>query len=223
MKFTIAGVFLIAMQVFAQTAPGPYARIALLRPHDGDTVDFEAGYIRHLEWHRQNKDTFTWLGWTIWAGDRQRWFVYATFGHTAAELDHPVNPADDERDNISNVTPHAEFTGSALYEFLPACSRGTGEPQSTPRLEMTTIELAPGSEQAFESALASQQSKLQNETLWYRMIAGGHAPRYLRLRPRASLAALFDDRSELPAGVVRAMVEILNLRPAMCYRPVAAP
>ena len=103
------------------TAPdGPYARIAFLRPHDGDTVDFEAGYIRHLECHRQAKDTWVWYGWTIWAGERQRWFVYATFGHSAASLDNPVTPAEDERDNVANVTPHAQFAGNALYEYLPA-------------------------------------------------------------------------------------------------------
>src|SRR5262245_20330192 len=93
---------------------GPYARIAFLRPHEGKTVDFEAGYIRHLEFHRQAGDDWVWYGWTIWAGDRQRWFVYATFGHTAASLDRPVAPAEDERDNISNVTPHAQFAGNAL-------------------------------------------------------------------------------------------------------------
>lgn len=220
MKFTIAGALLIAMQVFAQPQPGPYARIAFLHPHDGDTVDFEAGYIRHLEWHRQNKDPFTWLGWSIWAGDRQRWFVYATFGHASADFDHAVNPADDERDNISNVTPHAQFAGNGLYEFLTACSRGTGEPQSTPRVEMTTIELAPGSEKVFESALAAQQSKLRNETLWYRMIAGGGAPRYIRLRARASLSAILEEPSDLPdIKFEKVTIEILNLRSAMCYRP----
>jgi len=57
----------LSTQLSAQTEKGPYARIALLRPHDGDTVDFEAGYIRHLEWHRQAKDNWTWFGWTIWA------------------------------------------------------------------------------------------------------------------------------------------------------------
>src|SRR5712691_5847569 len=101
----------------AQSERGPYARIAILRPNDGDTVDFEAGYIRHLEWHRQAKDTWVWYGWTIWAGERQRWFVYATFGHSAASLDSPVAPAEDERDNISNVTPHAQYLGNALYEL----------------------------------------------------------------------------------------------------------
>ena len=37
-----------------------YARIAILRPHDGDTIDFEAGYTRHLAWHQQAKNTWVW-------------------------------------------------------------------------------------------------------------------------------------------------------------------
>ena len=76
--------------------------------------------------------------------ERQRWFVYATFGHSAASLDSPVTPAEDERDNISNVTPHAQYLGNALYEYLPGLSRGTGEPKPTARLEFPTVELVPG-------------------------------------------------------------------------------
>jgi hypothetical protein len=218
----ILGAMLPAL-VGAQAERGPFARIAMLRPHDGDTVDFEAGYIRHLEYHRQARDTWSWYGWTIWAGERQRWFVYATFGHTAASLDHPVPAAEDERDNVSNVTPHAEFVGNALYEYLPSLSRGTGEPQPTPRLELTTVELLPSAARAFEAALAADQSKLEGETLWYRMVAGGTAPRYVRLRPRPSLSAILDGRSAqaLPdkAGelVKKTTVEILTLRPSMSY------
>ena len=114
----------------AQSERGPFARIAVLRPRGGRTVDFEAGYIRHLEWHRQARDPWVWYGWSLWASDRQRWFVYATFGHSAASLDSPVAPADDERDNVLNVVPHAEFVGNALYEYLPALSRGTGVPSA---------------------------------------------------------------------------------------------
>ena len=82
--------------LFAQTDK-PYARIAVLRPHDGHTVDFEAGYMRHLEFHREARDPWVWYGWTVWAGERQRWFVYASFGHSAKSLDNPVPPAEDER------------------------------------------------------------------------------------------------------------------------------
>lgn len=213
---------ILAAQVAAPAAKGPYARIAVLRPNDGKTVDFEAGYIRHLEWHRQAKDPWVWFGWTVWAGERQRWFVYATFGHSAAALDSAVAPAEDERDNVSNVTPHAQFLGSALFEYLPGLSRGTGEPQPAARVELTTVDLLPGTEKAFEAAVGASQSTLPGETLWYRMVAGGPTPRYVRLRPGVSLSALLDGGSEaLPDQarplIAKTVIEILNLRPQMSY------
>lgn len=216
----IVGIGLPAL-VGAQTGRGPYARIAVLRPHDGQTVEFEAGYVRHLAWHQQARDPWTWYGWSIWAGERNRWFIYATFGHSAASLDSAVAPAEDERDNVINVAPHVEWMGNAVYEYLPGLSHGTGEPQPTARLELTTVDLVLGSAKAFEAAVSAGQSGLQSETLWYRMVAGGAAPRYLRLRPRANLAAALDGRSEqaLPDAVnpliARMTVEILTLRPTM--------
>ena len=201
----------------------PYARIAVLRPHDGDTVDFEAGYIRHLEWHSQARDPWVWYGWTVWAGERERWFVYATFGQSAASLDNPVSPAEDERDNISNVTPHAQFVGNAVYKSLPVLPLGTSEPRPSARLEFTAVELVPSGAKDFEAALEEDQATLQNETLWYRMVAGGRAPRYVRLRPRPSLSAILDGRSSPPLPetvnhlIARMTIEILNLRPNMSY------
>ena len=216
----IVGLVLPAL-LGAQTGRGPYARIAVLRPHDGQTGEFEAGYIRHLAWHRQAGDPWVWYGWGVWAGERYRWFMYATFGHSAASLDSAVAPADDERDNVVNVAPHVEYVANAVYEYLPGLSRGTAEPQPTARLELTTVDLVPGAAKAFEAALGAAQSALQGETLWYRMVAGGATPRYVRLRPRLSLSAVLAGRSEqaLPDAVgsllTRTTVEILTLRPAM--------
>jgi len=192
-----------------------------LRPLDGHTVEFEAGYIRHLEWHRQAHDSWVWYGWSVTFSERQRWFIYATFGHSAASLDNAVAPAEDERDNVLNVAPHVEYMGNAVYEYLPGFSRGTGEPQPTARLEFTTVDLVPGAAKAFEAAISVGQSKLQGETLWYRMVTGGAVPRYVRLRPRPSLSSVLDARSEqaLPDGVkgliARTTIEILTLRPTM--------
>lgn len=202
---------------------GPYARISILRPHDGDTVDFEAAYIRHLGWHREAKDPWTWYGWTIWAGERQRWLVYATFGHSAAELDNPVAPAEDEKDNVLNVIRHGQFLGHALCEFLPALSRGSGVPTTAARVELTTVDVHPAAEKKFEAAIGASQPSLQNEALWFRVIAGGPAPRYLRLCPRPNLTAFLETRHEaaLPDAVAalisKTTVEILNLRPTMSY------
>jgi hypothetical protein len=220
----IVGTALFAVLPGRLAAPaerGPYARIAMLRPHDGQTVDFEAGYVRHLEWHRQARDTWVWYGWSVTFGERQRWFVYASFGHSAAGLDDTVAPAEDERDNLLNVAPHVEYSGNAVYEYLPGLSRGTGEPQATARLELTSVDLVPGAARAFEAALGAGQARLRGETLWYRMVAGGAASRYVRLRPRPSLKTLLEAGGEqaLPdaayPSIARTIVEILTLRPTM--------
>jgi hypothetical protein len=65
------------------------------------------------------------------------------------------------------------------------------------------------------------EPRLAGETLWFRVLAGGGAPRYLRLRPRAKLSAILESASDatLPNdGVEKVVIEILNLRPAMSYR-----
>jgi hypothetical protein len=95
------------------------------------------------------------------------------------------------------------------------------------------VELNQGAGKAFETALVAEQAKLQGETLWYRMVAGGAVPRYVRLRPRANLAAILDERVDqaLPDkvnGMISKMiVEILNLRANMLVNvtpePASAP
>jgi hypothetical protein len=57
----------------AQTEQRPYARIAIMRAIDGHSVEWEEGYIRHLEWHRRVKDPFKWYSYSVWASsERQR-------------------------------------------------------------------------------------------------------------------------------------------------------
>jgi hypothetical protein len=221
---------LLFAQTVAPTEPGPYARIAIMRALDGHSVDLEAGYIRHLEWHRQAKDAFAWYSYSVWAStERQRWIIYATFGHTAAELSNPVSPAEDERDSLIHVLPHAQFMGNGVYEFLPALSRGNGIPTPALRAEYTTVELNYGTGKAFEAALATEQSKLQTETLWYRLVLGGNTPRYVCLRPRTSLADILDKRAEqaLPDNVnsliSKVTVETLNLRTNMLVNVTPEP
>src|SRR5260221_14718452 len=120
----IVGLVLPAL-LGAQTGRGPYARIAVLRPHDGQTVEFEAGYIRHLAWHRQAGDPWVWYGWGVWAGGRYRWFMYGTFGHSAPSPESALAPADDGRGQVFNVAPHLQYVGNGGYGNLPGLSGGT--------------------------------------------------------------------------------------------------
>jgi len=212
------------------TGSGPYAIVAMMRVvGENHTVDFEEGYIRHLEWHRQAKDKFNWYSYSFGSStERQRWIIYATFGHTSKELSNPVSPAEDARDAIVNI-PHVQFMGSSIYEFLPALSRGNSVPSPVLKAEYTTVEVNFGDGKAFEEAVASEQSGIQGETLWYRMVEGGNLPRYVRLCPRASLESILDQSAgqALPGkvkGLVsKVTVEVLNLRPNMLVNVTADP
>jgi hypothetical protein len=221
-------VLVFATFVIAQNAPtvqkekpqGLYARIGFFRALDGHWSEMETGYVRHLEWHRRAKDPWAWYGYAVTAStERYAWILYATFGHSAAELASPVALGEDWSDALSTFFPHAKIQEEGAYEFLPALSRGDGVPTATLCAEYTTVELNRGTSKAFEAALAEEKSKLQGETLWYRMVVGGNTPRYVRLRPRASLPLLLDERADqaLPdkvIGLISTMkTEALNLRP----------
>ena len=228
---TLLPTLLISQTRQSTQTPGPYALIGIMRArNEGHSVDLEAGYVRHLEWHRQVKDPFNWYSYSVSAStERQRSIIYATFGHTAAEMSNPYSPVEDWRDASINLLPHVEFMGNAIYEFLPSLSRGNGVPTPTPQAEYTTVELNYGSGKAFEAALAGEQSKQQGETLWYRLVEGGNALRYVRLRPRATLASILDEHADqvLPdkvSGLISKMtIETLILRPNMLVNVTPVP
>ena len=105
------------------------------------------------------------------------------------------------------------------YEFLPHASRCHRKTSPPAKLEMTTVEIAPGAESGFESELAAARPALSGETLWYRALSGEGVTRYVRLRPRPALLALAggDARTPLPSRSFpgsRVTVQILDLRAA---------
>ena len=87
--------------------------------------------------------------------------------------------------------------------------------------EYITVELKYGAGRAFEAVLAAEQPRLRGEALWYRLVVGGSTPRYVRLRPRKSLASILEERADqtLPDKVndlvAKVSVETLILRPDM--------
>lgn len=77
-----------------------------------------------------------------------------------------------------------------------AKSGGAAPATPTLRAEYPIVELNYGASKAFGAALAAEQPKLQGETLWYRLVVGGNAPCYVRIRPRASLASILHERAD---------------------------
>jgi hypothetical protein len=204
----------------AQTEGNPLTRIVKVRPCDGAPVELDAGAVCHLGRHNHPRDPSVWYGWSIWGSDRGRWFVYTLFGRPAPSQACAVSPVKDERDTAGDLAPRVEWLTSETFEFLPDLSRGCGVPRPTARLEVTTVELVPGSAKAFEKALAASQGELRRETLWYRLATGSETTHYVRLRPQPSFPAALAPGNDHALGDVkkfvrRATVEIWTVHPSM--------
>jgi hypothetical protein len=230
MPATIAGLVLLfgeslhAQQAGSSPQPGPFARVVVIAPKPGQDSAFEAGYQRHLAWHRDHRDPWIWYGWSFVLGDRIEMFMDGTFGHAAGNFDHAVDPGGDGADNDANVAPFANFVSHAVYEHLPDASRGALLPDTTAFLALTTYQIAPGREADFEN-LPRARAGTGARHSWYRVRTGGEMPQYVLMRAAATwsvaigLADYFAAARDIHGMVRSTRSELLRFRPTLSYRP----
>src|SRR4051812_19384775 len=204
----------------AQTGKGPYLLLGVLRRLEGHDFAFDAGVARHWQWHRDHRDPYVWHAWAIRFSDRVGGLVFASFNHSAGSLDSTVAPAEDWADWRITGAPHSEFTNLETYRYLPELSRGTGDPGPATLLEFTTVVVQPAAASAFEAKLKAGQPSLKEETLWYRLVIGGHLPKYLRLRARRQVSAVSEGAddpvlAQASAMITRVSVELLVSAPSL--------
>ena len=120
-----------------------------------------------------------------------------------------------------SLRPHPD--GLALKLTIPWYRSLWLSSVSTLRVTVDGVEIATD-DLAFEidgTRYAIAELPQQSETLWFRLVAGGPTPRYVRLRSRSSLSAVLVGSSEEPLPeaarrlVERMGVEIWSLRPTM--------
>jgi hypothetical protein len=94
---------MIVPNVVAQS-PERVGRFTFLTPKAAVGPDLAEAYKKHLNWHRQANDQWTWFGWQIITGDRVGTIVDATLV-TWDDLNRPVDPAADIADFAAVVGP----------------------------------------------------------------------------------------------------------------------
>jgi hypothetical protein len=127
------------------------ARIVVWQPKPGMARDFEEGYKRHLDWHRKNRDPWTWHGWMISSGERNGYFMDGTFSHEWGDLDSPVSPAADSADNNLNTAPYGDVRSAATYEAI--AGEITPALLTSRLLTLWRFDLVPGAAAEFELSI----------------------------------------------------------------------
>ncbi len=122
--FILGFVCLLALPLLAQEKPGNVAGAWYVKPKPGMKPQFEQALKRHMEWHKQLKDT-----WTIYVeqavvGDRVGLYEIAVGGHHWKDFDARAkfNEADDA-DFYAHVAQYVDLVGSRFWIYHPELSR----------------------------------------------------------------------------------------------------
>jgi len=216
----------LAAALGAQAEEPSLLRMVALRPARGLEARFQEGYRAHLEWHRERDDPWAWLGWQVVSGERAGAFVDGSFGRRPEELDAPVDPAGDARDNALHVLPFASLEWVRHYRLLRELSTPGLDLPDAPFLRL--VHFAPTAGDAAGAAellLRSHRAAGARPHLWLELVDGGPHPSWLLVLPFASWSDAFAAEpppatAAFPPGSLRS--ETLRLREELSYRPAAA-
>ncbi len=119
-KYRLLLVIILIISIEGYSQQHELAQFAFWQPND--RLQFENGYKKHLEWHRNNDDTWGWWGWFVISGPRYGQFADATFHRTWKDFDNAVKPAEDLADNRLHVFPFGDVTSIFKIKHYPTHS-----------------------------------------------------------------------------------------------------
>ena len=163
---TLTATHLIAQQ------PATGAVLVLYQPKPGMDRDFELGDQRHLAWHRSINDRWLWPGWTIDDGERQGFFLDATFFHSWTDFDHPNEPDEDEANWAINVAPYADVRSVMRYDIVGALTTLTPQQLTAPYMTLAFVTVHPGLGAKFEAAISATLRAVNTPHLVMRPVSG---------------------------------------------------
>ncbi len=187
---------LLALPVLAQQGPaGDIAILYRVQPRPGVSAQFEAGAKKHVEWHKQQKDTWAWEAWEVLTGENFGQIVWRSGNHRWEHFDSALEfRADDDADAQANIVPYS----SSVVSWYSRVHRDlTHWPDTTPSamISVTEYHLNPGGEGDFLYTVrkihdALQKAKSPFKYLIASTVSGGEVPTFVVVSPRANWAAM---------------------------------
>ncbi|MFQ5818125.1 MAG: hypothetical protein ACE5H2_09270 [Terriglobia bacterium] len=238
---------LLARPAVAQEEPGQIARVYHVKPRAGMELQFEEAFKQHIDWHRQQGDTWTWNTWFISTGKRFGQYAVGTFGHRWADFDNPgVDPEADAAHYLANVAPYVQSVTSLFGMVLPNVSRPPEGKGPSPLASLIHIYVKVGAEEKFMHAIGKVSKALEKGNwpgryLWYALVNGGKHPQFVLVLPRENWASFKEPEKPVGAAleevygrqgadslrmVFRKTIrsewsEVLEYRPDLSYAPAS--
>ena len=225
----------------AMAQEGTVSQSFSLEVSEANIAQFEEAYLRHIDWHRQHNDTWTWNMWSSTTGDLGS-YVVITGGHTWADFDTPpFDPMADGADAMAQFGSLVESVSSGFGQLMPDVSRPADGPM--PLVQVVDFKVKYGMDGDFLQVVrkvteAAEQVNWTEHYLWLKNVSGGEGNYILVLQhenwasfaqPEMSVEAVTEEvygRQESTAlwdmffNVVESTSErIWTYRPDLSYTP----
>ena len=190
-------VLLLVAPAGAQDAQGPVARYYLTTVKPGHDLKWEQAYKEHVDWHRQQNDTWAWDTYMLVTGERLGQYLTISGGHAWADFDAPsVSEQEDEANAMSKLGPHVETLGSGFWTERTELSRPPDDPLPSPMIQTVKYQIKPGKNPVFVGTVqrfgeANDKMSLPHRYYWFVEYGGGAAARtFWRILARPNWASM---------------------------------
>ena len=207
-RFSVVGILftVAAIAALAQEKTVNIGQVFAMVPKPGMTKQFEDGRKRHMEFHRKNNDTWSWLTFQIMTGDATGTYLSTTFGHTWKDFDTWEDKLGmaDSADSETNLMPYLAATTESIWMVMPDASNQVPTAPTSKMLEVEHFMLKPGSEADFEYSIdkvndAIKKSGWPGHATWYELMNGGEGPHYVLAIPHDNWADMAEPTPSLVA------------------------
>lgn len=202
--------------VVAQEAePGPIAFHYALTPKAGHEDAFRTAMQAHMQWRRENGETWQWTCYEVVAGEDANAVHFRSGGHRWADRDAYESSAFGTRaaeQFRSTVAPHLASTRMFVDQDDAEISAWPTDGVDRPLIQLVQMRLDPGKRMAWTDAVKAIHEALQDNGFsggyafsW--TVAGGPDPMVTLALPRTGWADFAEPDPDVYAVVVKAFGE----------------
>jgi len=174
------------------------AEIHINRVKPGMTAQYETGRKKHMAWHKNQKDTWSWYTWEVLTGESTGSYVVGTFQHQWKDFDgrEKFNQAD-SADALASMGASLASEQMSYYTYREDLSTGPEVfPPATPLISVAHYMLTSTGTNDFvegvkkiNEALTKTNSPRAGTNHVYQLSNGGEVPHFVSVGERASWAS----------------------------------
>ena len=207
MRTILAAVFALSMAGVAggQAAKPTVGQYFVSKPKAGNVQAFEAGRIKHMAFHKNANDAFTWLTWQFMSGPELGSYFIGTGGHAWKDFDgRDKFEAEDSADVAVNVGPFTESTRNAFWVYRPELSLSEEGTEPAKFLAVLEFLVKPEGVPSFNEAIMKineglkKTNNVTTRSRWSALASGDDGPRFALVQERNSWAEFEAGPKSLP-------------------------